>query len=119
MEPWHEWAKRTTRECEHRLECLAIEDWITQWRRQQWRWARKLVTSDKHKWSYAALNWQPANNTTRAVSRKPARPHKRWDDDLRQFLAQHTQHYDEDWQKLATTATWEQLEDEHIDNFRL
>eukprot|EP00973_Karenia_brevis_P063820 8871716-Karenia_brevis.AAC.1 len=111
LEPWQDWIKRATRECEQRVEKLSIESWLVKWRRQQWRFAQKLVTHDIHKWSYAALKWQPDIHNPGRAARQGGHPYKRWDEDIKRFLSQSLVHKDMDWINVAAVPdTWKSLE---------
>ena len=50
LEPWSDFLKRATRAAEDRLAATNQEEWITLWRRRQWRWAGKLARPSMDKW---------------------------------------------------------------------
>ena len=105
--------KRTARLVESQLEKACLEDWVTTWRRKQWRWAGKVVQRSTNKWSYKALRWNPAVDSTNACGRARARPRKRWEDDFNAFL----QHNGKggDWTNHARAdAEWKDMEDAFV-----
>ena len=109
MEAWPEFLKRATGLVEDKLAGAGEEEWLTTWRRRQWRWAGGLVRHNQHKWSYAALKWNPLLHTRSVVTRKQARPRKRWADDLVNFSD------GGDWMTKAQDATaWTSLEEQWI-----
>ena len=82
IEPWPDFIRRCTHEAEALLKKLKIDDWITQHKRQKWHLARDVITRDKHKWSYQAINWTPTLQPEHNARRPQARPRKRWADDI-------------------------------------
>ena len=84
LEPWVEWIQRTTRQIEHQLETYKIDNWITKWRKRVWTWAARVASYDDFRWARRALEWCPA--TTSPLCRRQARPRKRWDQDIVDFL---------------------------------
>jgi len=106
MESWPDFLRRTARLVEDKLASAGEEEWVTAWRRRQWRWAGSLVRNNKHKWTYAALQWNPLLHTKCSVKRRQARPCKRWEDDLVSFFD------GGDWtQKAQQANTWNTLEE--------
>ena len=88
------------------------EDWLTMWRRKQWRWAGKLIQSQHHKWSYAALGWNPQLQNSSGAKRARKRPLKRWEDDLEKFTP--------DWRRLAADDTkWMEAEDAFVACYKI
>ena len=76
LEPWVEWVERATHKAQQLLERLNIEDWITIQRRRKWRWASQ-VASDRNKWTYRVLMWEPdLLLDQKEPGRKQARPKK-------------------------------------------
>ena len=98
LEAWSDFLKRATRTAEDRLAAANQEEWIKLWRRRQWRWAGKLAGPNLNKWLQHAFRWCPPVHGRRGVYRAQARPLKRWDAYLQDFMVQH-----------ALGASWEQL----------
>ena len=98
---------------EEKLEDAGQEEWLDQWRRKQWRWAARLVTSGKHKWAYKTMLWNPALHSNRPASRAQSRPRKRWSDDFCQFLE--AEGMQMPWlEAVADTPKWSALEDSFV-----
>ena len=113
LEPWSEFLKRAARTVEDRLVAANQDEWLMQWRRRQWRWAGKLMKPVLHKWSQKVLKWSPLLHGRRGVHRAQARPLKRWDTDLKDFLAD--QAVGGTWQDLAQdTAKWAECESSFV-----
>ena len=72
LEPWVEFIRRCTHEAEALVQSLGIEDWISQQRRKKWRWARKVVTVDRHKWNYYTTIWEPTLHSKHNARRNQA-----------------------------------------------
>ena len=56
LEPWHEWIQRATRYAMQQMEANGYDEWVVLQRRYKWDLAQHLVTTDRHKWSNAALH---------------------------------------------------------------
>ena len=89
-----------------------------QQRRKKWRWTKQVTTSDKHKWNYHAITWQPAICPKHDARRTQARPRKRWIDDTTQFLAtlRNTTHNHQLQQRPEPPTTDEMDEDVPINS---
>lgn len=100
-----------------------IETWdVTYWRRK-WRWASRLAEQHHNRWSRLAFTWQPPIHHRCPVYRRHGRPHKRWNDDIYNFI-QTTPHQSTDdplssntitLQIATDSATWQQLESKFIE----
>ena len=99
LEPWSEFLKRAAKTVECRISAAKQEEWLTQWRRRQWRWAGKLMRTDVHKWSQKVMKWSPLLHGKKSVYRAQSRPLKRWDTDLSDFMTDQT--IDGTWQDVA------------------
>ena len=99
LEPWSDFLKRATRAAEDRLAATNQEEWITLWRRRQWRWAGKLTRPSIDKWLRHASNWYPPAHGRSGVYRVQARPLKRWSNDFQDFMVQYG--LDGSWEQLA------------------
>ena len=86
LEPWPEFLKRTARMVDAQLQNTNLDDWYTLWRKRQWKWAGKLLQQSRYQWSYKAPFWEPAVDCRNGGRRLRARPHKRWDDEIKAFL---------------------------------
>ena len=83
LEPWKDFLKRVTYLAEERATAAGLNEWLTTWRRKQWRWA----PDDHKKWSNTALHWCPELHASRSNVRAQARPKKKWTDDLHGYLS--------------------------------
>ena len=122
LEPWQEWIRRSTREVEHRMGRLKIEDWVTLQRRRKWRWANKVAISTQEAWGPLVLKWDPSPHLGVFQNRRIGRPKLRWADDIKRYLywTLHTTtpaesinpRFDNTWLEYArSTSHWKQLED--------
>ena len=115
LEPWSDFLKRTARVVESQLEKVSMEDWITTWRRRQWRWAGKVVQSSEHKWTSAALAWQPPYDCSGCGVRAQARPRKRWGEEFQVFLDARYGGGVENWIDLAKEkGKWKELVEDFV-----
>ena len=86
------------------------EEWLTQWRRRQWKWAATLRSKNAHKWSAIAARWNPEVHSTRPARRRQARPKQRWCEDLQTFVDHKHGKGNIRWEDLAVNAgKWEEL----------
>ena len=88
LEPWVDWMKRCTHQAEEHMKTLGIEEWIALQRRRKWRWALKIATDTKGKWTLKAMMWNPTKDKRLDARRKPGRPNTRWIDDINHHLQQ-------------------------------
>ena len=88
MEPWTDWIKRCTREAEHRMNNLRLDDWITLQRRRKWSWASKVATRESNEWAVLAAKWDPTLNSKLRATRRVGRPKTRWTDDIQTHIYQ-------------------------------
>ncbi len=98
QEPWNDFLKRVTYLAEERASAAGLQEWLTTWRRKQWRRARKVVTDGRKKWSNTTLQWCPQLHASSRSVRAQARPKKRWTDDVHGYL-----------NELGITQPWENL----------
>ena len=116
LEPWPEFLKRPAKMVGAKLENSKIDDWSTLWRKRQWRWAGKLLHKSHHKWSYRVLLWDPPADCGNGGRRMRARPRKRWEDDLKQFLKSIGK--DGSWEEVATLLEeWRALEGQFLSHW--
>ena len=109
LEPWSDFLKRATYVAEELASAAGIQEWLTTWRKKQWRWAQRVITDGCKKWSSTALQWCPQLHTSKSGCRAQARPKKRWTDDVQGYLSdlQITQ----PWQEIAHMKDiWADLE---------
>jgi len=110
LEPWPDFLRRTTRRVEDLLAAAKLEDWLTTWRRRQWKWAGQVVNSQTHKWSHAVLGWRPDLHGRHKGHRTRRRPCKRWEDSLADFCKGLPGAVP--WRELAKNKdAWNKLED--------
>ena len=55
--------------------------------KRQWTWALKLADPESSKWSAVATKWHPPLHSGTTCGRRQARPKKRWDQDIVDYLA--------------------------------
>ena len=116
MEPWQEFLKRTARWTEEHLKHAGQREWLEIWRHRQWRWACKLVATDSQKWSAIATSWQPPLHSRSSCGRAQARPKKRWDQDIIDFLALELPDNRKSWHALAGDGRqWLELSDKFVE----
>ena len=107
LEPWKQFLERSARMVEEKLAASGQEEWLVTWSRRKWRFAGKMARLEQHKWSFAALTWNP--NGYRAQ----ARAHKRWDDDFNELLK--SMEICESWMSLAKDSKkWQALEQNFV-----
>ena len=122
LEPWQEWIRRSTREVEHRMGRLNLDDWITLQRRRKWRWARKIATSTQEAWGPLVLKWDPSPHLGVLRNRRTGKPKARWADDIKQYIYRKIHgttpahsinpRFDNAWLEYARNAShWKMLED--------
>ena len=120
MEPWHEFLKRTARWTEEQLGKAGQKEWLASWRTRQWKWACKLMTQDKGKWSADCTLWQPLVHSSYPCRRAKARPKKRWAQDIEDFLGKEFPDEQRDWKAMAKDKdTWMKLTSKFVANFTL
>ena len=109
MEPWIDFLKRATYLAEEQAQAAGLQEWLSSWRSKQWRWARKVVTDGRKKWSNTALQWNPQLHASRYSARAQARPKKKWTDDVQGYLS--NLGITQPWEDLAKIGEiWEDLE---------
>jgi len=99
LEPWADFIRRTTHHVEDIMEATKIEDWLSSWRRRQWRFAGNVLRSQQHKWSHAAMLWNPLLHNEKGAHRNCGRPCKRWDEDFSTYCKTQTEFIS--WTELA------------------
>ena len=99
---------------ERQLHNTNIDSWQTTYARRKWRWAARAATLPLNRWTRMVLSWEPQLNNRRCNSRRQARPHLRWDDDLTNFIRatnDAADHSRQQWLQLAQNTTrWAALE---------
>ena len=112
LEAWPEFLKRTTKMVSSQLQKVNLDDWVTLWRKKQWRWAGTVVQQCQHKWSYKAVLWHPQLDCAAGGVRSRARPRKRWDDDIKAYLAHAG--IESPWTVVAAAGNrWMELEEQN------
>ena len=120
LEPWPEFIKRATRIAEDHLTNANLQEWTTLFLRKQWRWAQRIANQSQDRWSRLVTQWQPELDTKRHAQRQQARPRKRWDDDINNYLqARHSNTNNrepppEHWLESASKTTWATMEDDYV-----
>jgi len=137
MEPWVDFIRRCTHDVEMRMQTLRLDDWVTLQRQRKWRWARKVTAmTTSTDWMPMVMHWDPTVDHLLNARRRQGRPKTRWCDDIRNYVATHTNSDDgrnnsnsgdindhtrnhlcpmpadnEQWQRLALDeAKWNQME---------
>ena len=115
LEPWIEYIKRATRIAEQMASRLYIEEWTAALWKRQWRWAHRVATQSRNRWSSLAARWDPSIHDPRPVRRQQSRPKKRWDDDIQHFLETTCQGNGINWlDKACDTHRWDELEEAFV-----
>ena len=83
---WVELIKKSTKEAEEHKENYKISCWIEVHRRSKWRMARRIVSLPEKRWNRRVFDWHPGLDTTTRTRRQVARPKRRWEDDLNEFM---------------------------------
>ena len=121
LEEWPEYIKRATTTAENLLARLQIPSWLTIYFQRKWRWAARVAAQPPTRWTRLSALWQPQLHDRRITSRRQARPHMRWADDLHAFLLTIESHPTSSvstprWLEAATNQIeWSQLEASFID----
>ena len=111
LEPWIDYIRRATHVAEHTASKLHIEEWTTVYWRRQWRWMHRLAAQSSDRWSLLAALWDPEIHDSRPARRQQARPRKRLDDDVQQFLMGLFPNTTPHWSRLARDAqSWDNME---------
>ena len=114
-ESWTDWIKRATRNAEHYLQKYNIMEWTTHYRSRRWQWAREVATHSPDRWTNQILMWQPLLHSKRYVGRRQARPKRRWDDDLQQYVHQQLGQNCGVWHAIAADkAQWANLRHAYV-----
>ena len=115
LEPWSEFLRRTAGWTEQQLKASGQSEWLAVWRKRQWTWAGKVATKDRDKWSGVATQWLPLLHSSELRGRAQARPRKRWEQDLVEFLAQEAPTCHDSWHLQAQdTLNWSRLADKFV-----
>ena len=113
LEPWAIWIQRTTRAAEKQLAKLNIESWVTQVRRNQWKFFTRLLNQPTTRWSKRSFLWEPTihfDGTISRAGRRQARPRKRWSDDFQKMLGTRGFSTKVMWEEVAGKAElWQDL----------
>ena len=106
FESWPDFLKRTAQWTDEQLEKANLCQWSVQWRRIKWKWAAKLADAENSKWSAVATMWQPLLHSRFPCGRLQARPKKRWEQDIVDFLASNCPEESKKWTELAKDQGW-------------
>ena len=85
LESWIDWMQRTTEEVRTAMQKLKIDDWVTVVRKNQWRWAGRVVQHTTERWTSRVLYWLPQEG-----SRAVGHPRCRWTDPIQNFAKEWT-----------------------------
>eukprot|EP00973_Karenia_brevis_P007437 1006145-Karenia_brevis.AAC.1 len=124
LEPWEDFIKRATHIAEKTLTQLGITQWTTTLWQRQWRWAHRIASQDRLRWSRLVATWRPELDRARVAARAPGRPYRRWNDHITDFLKHHpTTSTDisrnRHWLDIAaSTNLWQQLENDFIQHMQ-
>ena len=114
LEPWPVFLMRTAQWTDQQLEKAGLCQWHIQWKKKKWMWAARLAESDNKEWSSVATQWQPLLHSRTVCGRRQARPKKRWDQDIMEYIAALTIQTDTGWLELARDKDWWQM---HTNSF--
>ncbi len=116
LEPWADFLRRTAQWTDQQLENAGLCQWTVLWKRKKWQWAAKLMESGAEKWSTRATLWQPLLHSCCPRGRKQARPKKRWEHDLADYVEKRFPQDGKCWQELARDRDWWFSETERFAN---
>ena len=85
-------------------------------KRKKWVWAANLMEKGVAKWSAIATLWQPLLHSSVPRGRRQARPKKRWEQDLVDYVAKARPQPDKSWQDLARDSDWWEAEADRFAN---
>ena len=122
-EPWVDFIKRATHTAESLAQRACVHDWASLYHARKWRWAHRVATQERGRWSAMITSWNPPTHDARHTQRRRGRPCKRWDDDINEFLKTlqpdmadptmspptRTNHSNQ-WLPLAADGAWLDLE---------
>ena len=116
LEPWDEFIRRATYAATERATRSQVEDWTTLYHKRKWRWAGRIATQSRQRWTRLAAAWDPDAHDLRQARRRHGGQRKRWSDDITQFLQSITDgDNNTNWVELATnTVFWHSLENDFI-----
>ena len=106
LEPWPDFLKRTAETIDDQLEKAGLLLWTTRRQRRKWKWAHHLLTDDRNKWSNVATIWQPLLHSSCPRARKQARPKKRWETEVEEFLKEKFLDEGRQWKDLLKDTNW-------------
>ena len=106
LEPWPDFLRRTAQWTREQLGRAGLKQWIVQWRQKKWEWAAKLAMPGNDKWSAVATLWQPLIHSSCPRGRKQARPKKRWEEDIVDYLGKAYPEDGRPWHKVARDIEW-------------
>ena len=110
LEPWPDFLRRTAQLADAQLEHAGVSQWAIEWRRRKWKWAAELGDTNNLKWSATSTKWQPLVHSGGPCARRQARPKKRWDQDLVDFLRHELPDCAEEWREVAQNKLhWESM----------
>ena len=116
LEPWDEFIRRATYAATERATRSQVEDWTTLYHKRKWRWAGRIATQSRQRWTRLAAAWDPDAHDLRQARRRHGGQRKRWSDDITQFLQSITDgDNNTNWVELATnTVFWHSLENDFV-----
>ena len=65
LEPWVDWAQRSSRDARHAIQQLNIPDWTTELHAKLVSWRRRLSNMDSQRWARKVLEWRPIGRRSR------------------------------------------------------
>ena len=122
-----EYIKRSTNEAMEKMENEKIRCWNISQRKMKWRLTMRIATSQKERWLIKAAEWNPELSSKYRTNRSIARPRKRWEDDINEFLKQiedetenlteSSNHINKNWISTAKDrGRWTLLEENYTKN---
>ena len=104
-ETWVEWIRRATHEAENSMAKIGMKSWLDTQKVMKWKWAYKLANKATDSWALRLAKWSPQLHGDRCRVRKQARPKRRWEDDINQFLDTTLGTKRTDWHEIAQCNT--------------
>ena len=106
LEPWSDFLRRTAQWTDQQLKDAGLSQWTVQAKRRKWKWAAQLMDNAANKWSAIATQWQPLLHSSHPRCRRPARPKKRWEQDLVDYIKKVLPESGSFWQDAARDKNW-------------
>ena len=106
LETWQDFLERTAQWTDEQLQKANLCQWTESCRKKKWQWACKMVSEEDSKWSIVSTLWCPFLHSNHRCGRRQARPKKRWDQDIIDYLKEARPDDADQWHELAKDKSW-------------